>query len=104
MSPATTYSSQISTNGTSWTTLRDHNANVASYTQYTANLDPYLGDSTVYVRFQGSMGDTSDNFYVDSIALTNDSTSATSTGTTARTPCRAAKRRAPANASSTSRP
>jgi Flp pilus assembly protein TadG len=64
---------EISHNNSSWTTLRDHNSNVSSYTQYTANLDPYVGDSTVYIRWRGSMGDTSDNFYLDSIAITNDS-------------------------------
>jgi len=64
---------EVSTNGSTWTTLRNHNTNVANYTQYTSNLDPYVGNSTVYIRFTGSMGDTSDNFYVDSIAITNDS-------------------------------
>jgi Flp pilus assembly protein TadG len=65
---------EVSPNGsTGWVTLRDHNSNVSSYTQYTVNLDPYVSDSSVYLRFRGSMGDTSDNFYVDSIAITNDS-------------------------------
>ena len=64
---------EISTNGTSWTTLRNHNSNVSNYTQYTANLDPYLHDSTVYIRWRGNMSDTTDNFYLDSIAITNDS-------------------------------
>ena len=94
---------EISTNGTSWPTLRNHNSNVSSYTQYTANLDPYVGDSTVYLRFRGSMGDTSDNFFVDSIAITNDSAIGYLNGQDGQNTRLAASSPAPASARSTSR-
>ena len=58
--------------GGTWTTLRsfDRNTlNIGVYTQYSIDLSGYAGQSTVYLRFQGRMGDTSDYFYVDAISI-----------------------------------
>jgi Flp pilus assembly protein TadG len=55
-----------------WTELRNWNATGStSYAQDTVSLPTVCRNATVYIRFQGSMGDTSDQFYVDSITVTN---------------------------------
>jgi hypothetical protein len=64
---------EISTNGTSWTTLRTHTTSNTStgYNDFTSDLTGYAGQATVYLRFRGSMtdNDSGDNFYVDTIQV-----------------------------------
>jgi hypothetical protein len=64
---------QLSHDGTSWQTVNDHNS-TSSYREYSESLQNYVGDSSVYLRFQGSMSATNDQFYVDNIRILNDDT------------------------------
>jgi hypothetical protein len=64
------------TAGSGWTTLCQHTAGTnvctgttrTTYDNFSASLASYVG-GTVYIRFRGSMGDTSDHFYVDTIDI-----------------------------------
>jgi minor extracellular protease Epr len=62
---------QVSSNGSTWTTLKTFTTSDANnvYKQYEVSLAAFKGAGAVYLRFQGTMGDTSDFFYVDSIEI-----------------------------------
>ena len=90
---------QVSTNGSTWTTIRTHldGEDDLTYRRYEFSLDAYAGASTVYLRFLNQGSNAYDYFYVDSVAIsgagsilddstpTNTST-ATSTSTATNTP------------------
>jgi hypothetical protein len=62
---------QVSTNGSTWTTVAtftdgfDNN----TYQQRQVNLNQWAGQGTVYLRILGQMNATEDYFYVDSITI-----------------------------------
>ena len=62
---------QVSTNGSSWTTLATY-SNTSGYTTYQQrqfSLSQWAGQSTLYMRFLGQMSASSDYFYLDSITI-----------------------------------
>ncbi|HEX5367821.1 MAG TPA: S8 family serine peptidase, partial [Dehalococcoidia bacterium] len=97
---------QVSTNGSTWTTLQsfsngqDDNA----YHQYQVNLSAYGGDATVYLRFQGQMSATNDYFYVDSIGIARTGAGGTDTPTDTPTPTATPTNTPPASATPTNTP
>jgi Flp pilus assembly protein TadG len=64
---------QVSADGSNWETLRDHNS-TSGYNEYESSLEDYAGDSSVYIRFLGSMGNTTDQFYIDDVRIVNEDT------------------------------
>jgi hypothetical protein len=73
---------QVSSDGSTWTTLRTHNAGTnnpasGSWSQYsTLSLNSYVGDASVYVRFHvQSMDNTADQVYIDTVAITGSGSS-----------------------------
>ena len=64
---------EISTDGTSWTTLRTHTTSNTGtgYNSFSNSLDAYAGQATVYLRFTGSMtpNDAGDYFFIDTITV-----------------------------------
>jgi hypothetical protein len=65
---------QVSTNGTTWTTLFTHTTTNTgtSYSSFNVNLASYAGQANLRIRFLGSMtaNDTGDNLYIDTITVT----------------------------------
>ena len=70
---------QVSPDNSTWTSMQVHrisNSNMTtSYVKYDLDLASYLsgaliGDSSVYIRFEGSMNNTADEAYVDTVSIT----------------------------------
>ncbi|HLF79368.1 MAG TPA: pilus assembly protein TadG-related protein [Dehalococcoidia bacterium] len=72
---------QISTDGTTWTTLRTFTGTsgsaTGSWTSYPTNsLNSYVGQSTLYLRLHvQSMDNTADQFYFDTVSITGSGSS-----------------------------
>ena len=69
---------QASGDGTTWTTLRTHagTALTTSHVEFTSDLSAFLGDSSVYIRFESAINGSSDEAFIDTITV--DFTSGTS--------------------------
>jgi len=70
---------EVSSDGSTWTIVGTYTSTLGTtYTQFSGiNLNSYVGDSSVYVRFRASLGSTSKYFYVDTIDITDPNTDST---------------------------
>ena len=80
---------QVSINNSTWTavqTFADGFDDSAGYQHFVVDLDPWAGDSVVYLRFKGEMNSYFDYFYVDSINVSDTDANASPTPTPTPTP------------------